>query len=180
MPTPSVLAPRRKISDLKHQRRNILSDTEGKRVSSGAEIFGRNFVRDLIVLSKVLNENLLRKNAGRGHKTIRMSFAPVLFYMGKAGTRAIDIAEKTDLSKQAIGKTVRELERLGYIGQQSDAADARNKRLFFTPLGERLMADTYRGVEDLKLELEELIGKKKTNDLIDIVGLLVTKLDVAN
>jgi DNA-binding MarR family transcriptional regulator len=146
----------------------------------GVDIFGRNFVRDLIVLSKLLNEKLLRRNARRGHKTLRMAFAPVLFHISQEGTRAIDIAAKTDLSKQAIGKTVRELEQLGYIGQQTDASDARNKTLFFTPLGEKLLADTYVGVEALKLELETLIGKQKTRALIDIVALLVTRLNAAD
>ncbi|HEY3699691.1 MAG TPA: MarR family transcriptional regulator [Spongiibacteraceae bacterium] len=149
-----------------------------RKPSAGStELFNRNFVRDLIFLAEIFNEQLLEKNAVRGHKNMRMAFAPVLLHIARSGTRAIDIAEKTDLSKQAIGKTVRTLERMGYIHQEVSVQDGRNKYLKFTPKGVKLVEDTSAGVEEIVADLEQLIGERKTRELVNIVALLVDKLN---
>jgi len=133
----------------------------------------------MIFAAEVINGKLLRKNAARGHTNIRMAFAPVLLHIAKAGTRAIDIAAQTNLSKQAIGKTVRNLEEIGYIYQETDSEDARNKYLKFTPKGLKLIADTQIGVDEITRDLEQLIGKQKTRDLIETMALLVDKLNAS-
>lgn len=142
-------------------------------------IFGRNFLRDIIFLGDRFNALLLKKNAARGHKEIRMSYAPVLLHVAKAGTRATDIAARTGLTKQAIGKTVGILEGLGYLRQEIDPQDARNRNLHFTARGEKLIADTVTGVGELEQELEKLLGQQRARDLIDTVALLVDKLQAA-
>jgi DNA-binding MarR family transcriptional regulator len=141
--------------------------------STRFDLFERNFMRDLILLAEVFNENLLQKNAARGHTGMRMAFAPVLLHIAKSGTRAIDIAAQTDLSKQAIGKTVRSLEELGYIRQEVSSEDARNKYLKFTAKGVQMIGDTQIGIGEITRDIEALIGKQKTRDLIDTVALLV-------
>lgn len=155
----------------------ILSDKKSRNgTRTDIELFERNLIRDLIFISETIKSKLLKKNAERGHSRISMAFAPVLLHIAKSGSRAIDIAARTNLSKQAIGKTVRSLEELGYVKQEISGDDARARYLKFTAKGVKLIRDTGIGIDEVTRDIERLIGKEKAHDFIDTVALLVDRL----
>jgi DNA-binding MarR family transcriptional regulator len=51
------------------------------------------------------------------------------------GSRLTDLAERSGITKQAIGEAVAELERLGYVERVPDPSDGRAKIIRLTPRG---------------------------------------------
>jgi DNA-binding MarR family transcriptional regulator len=79
------------------------------------------------------------------------------------GSRLTELAERSGLTKQAVGEAVAELERLGYVERVPDPSDGRAKIIRLTPrgldgclTGRRIFAEIERGwAEQLG---QELIG----------------------
>ena len=139
------------------------------------DLYEHNFHRDLVYVGEIISDQLLKKNAARGHKKMRMAFAPVLMHIKKSGTRAIDIAEQADMSKQAVGKTAQKLEELGYIYQEVSKKDARSKYLKYTDKGQKLVNDTRESLDEVIQEMEGLIGKTNARNLIKLIKLAANK-----
>ncbi|MBD0322633.1 MAG: winged helix-turn-helix transcriptional regulator [Aldersonia sp.] len=78
--------------------------------------------------------------AERGHPDLRpmhgFLFQAVLRTGGPRGCTAADLGRALGVSKQAAGKHVDGLERLGYLRQERDPADARRKVIRLTPRAE--------------------------------------------
>ena len=90
------------------------------------------------------------KLLARGYKGLKLSFATIMSNMQFSGTRLVDIAELTGMTKQAVGQIANEVEELGYVERVPDQHDGRAKNLVFTPLGERLIHDSIIAVEEVE------------------------------
>jgi DNA-binding MarR family transcriptional regulator len=79
-------------------------------------------------------------------------------YVDSDGTRSGEIARRMGLTKQAVGRMVRDLEALGLLTQEPDAHDGRATRVRFTDAGLRYMMRMHRQIEAIEREYEALIG----------------------
>jgi DNA-binding MarR family transcriptional regulator len=74
------------------------------------------------------------------------------------GSRLSALARGANMSPQAMGELVDELEELGYVERQPDPTDRRAKLIMLTPRGHACIAAgiaTIRGIED---RIDEIIG----------------------
>jgi len=80
--------------------------------------------------------------------------------------RASDIARRLGVSRQMVHKTVREMERLGYLRQEDDPDRRNSKRIVFTDDGIALMADARRDLQRWDAELTRMLGDDRLSALL--------------
>src|SRR4051812_49945962 len=88
--------------------------------------------KDLVLwtqlLAESLNASMLDSLRERGHPELRYSHG-FLFQQLVEGSRPVgEIAANLGVTSQAVSKSVRELETLGYVSREADPADARVRR----------------------------------------------------
>jgi DNA-binding MarR family transcriptional regulator len=85
----------------------------------------------------------------------------------EGGTRLSTIAARANITPQAVGELVDDLERLGYVVRQPDPDDRRAKRIVLTDRGRESVAAALDTIAALEAELEDLLGPHKLADLHD-------------
>jgi DNA-binding MarR family transcriptional regulator len=78
------------------------------------------------------DEVLARLNFGRAHHRV------LHFVNRHPGIRVADLLEVLKITKQSLGRVLRELVDNGYVVQRAGPADRRQRLLFVTPKGETL------------------------------------------
>ncbi|MDX1734993.1 MAG: MarR family transcriptional regulator, partial [Halioglobus sp.] len=73
--------------------------------------------------------------AARGYTDIRPSHSSVFGNLGMGAVRVTELAERAQVTQQAMGKMLKELERLGYIARDIDSGDKRAKEIRLTERG---------------------------------------------
>ncbi|HKH94976.1 MAG TPA: MarR family transcriptional regulator [Beijerinckiaceae bacterium] len=76
------------------------------------------------------------------------------------GSRLTDLAERSGLTKQAVGETVAHLEGLGYVERVPDPKDRRAKIIKLTPRGLEAAVTGRRLFAEIEREWAEQLGDK--------------------
>lgn len=110
-----------------------------------------------------LNDELAR----RGHPDVRPMHGFVLQAIGSEGTTAVELGRRLGVSKQAAGKTVDGLTRLGYVERGTDVRDARRKVVRLTDRGVDCLASSARIFSDLRERWAATLGRDRLDALED-------------
>lgn len=113
---------------------------------------------DLIALAEHCTGKLMALTAARGHAGLRPSHTQVLLHIGSEGGQMQAIARANDVSKQAIGQLVAELETLGYIRRAANPRDGRSKLLLVTAAGAGLADDLGAAAQQFEQRCATVIG----------------------
>lgn len=135
-----------------------------------------NFAATLPRLSDYITTRLQTLTMQKGHPQLKRSFGAVLTAIGPGGGRIQQIANRQDVSKQAISAIACELEDIGYITRVPDSRDARQVVLQFTDMGKKLVADSVDSVDELGAELAAHIGEAAFAQLIGVMARLYRSL----
>jgi DNA-binding MarR family transcriptional regulator len=100
-----------------------------------------------------------------GHNDLRPAHARLMVFLGWEGSRITDIARAQDVTKNAVGQLVTELEDLGYVERVPDPVDGRAKIVRYTEQGRALLADAAAIAEQLDAEIEAVIGARRLAEL---------------
>jgi DNA-binding MarR family transcriptional regulator len=103
----------------------------------------------------------MRQRSERAGLVIRGSEARLLHLIGPEGTRQTDLADGAWISKQAIGKRIREMQERGLVIVAPDPADRRATLVRRTPAGDAVRAATRTMVRDLEDELAVIVGRDR-------------------
>lgn len=125
-----------------------------------AEKLSSNFSRLLIELAKDFERRALEKCHLRGHTKIRPSHSALFSNLGFGAVRLTELAERATITQQAMGKLVKEMERVGYVKRHVDETDKRAKIIQLTKLGEKLVNDSMEIVDEITYEYIEAMGAK--------------------
>ena len=101
----------------------------------------------------------------RGHRLIRASHSSVFTNLGLGAVRVTELAERACVTQQAMGKMLKELERIGYIARDIDGNDKRAKKIRLTDRGVELVRDTNDVVAEIRAQYASKIG---TDDLDEL------------
>ena len=101
-----------------------------------------------------LNDLVLARLAERGHTAVRSAHSAVFQYLDDTGTTVSLLAERAQMTKQAMAELVHHLEAHGYLIRVPDPTDRRAKLVLPTDRGNEVLAIA-RG---LGPELEDLVG----------------------
>ena len=104
-----------------------------------------------------LEEKVLEGLREQGYP-ITASQARVFQRIGQHGSRLVDLAAATSLTKQSIGFLVDQLETAGYVTREPDPRDARARLATITEGGRKLIEESARIVADVEQEWVDVLG----------------------
>ena len=81
------------------------------------------------------------------------------------GSRLTDLARGANMSPQAMGELVDELERLEYVVRRPDPTDRRAKLIVLTPKGRDCIAAGMATIDGIEQQLTELLGERGHREL---------------
>jgi DNA-binding MarR family transcriptional regulator len=119
----------------------------------------------LLLGFRVLIDALHAELARQGHGDVRPAHGFALQAIGPSGATAAELGRRLGFSKQAAGKTVDALERLGYVERVADAADARRKLVRRTERGADLLVRSARIFDALRAEWAGTLGEQRLRAL---------------
>jgi DNA-binding MarR family transcriptional regulator len=109
------------------------------------------------LLGEVLNGEMLERLAAE-HPRVRYAHGFLIQQLVDGPRPVGEIAENLGVTSQAVSKTVRELEGLGYVDRSADAADGRVRRVALTESG-RALLEAGRAIRaELNAELAGALG----------------------
>ena len=121
----------------------------------------------LIRGARLVNERALAMAEARGgeFRGLRKSHLALFPHIDFDGTRITELAERLDISKQAVSQLVDELAAAGLLSREADPADGRAKLVRFTPLGLRRIQEGLSLLNSVEDELAGVLGRREMRAL---------------
>ena len=94
--------------------------------------------------------------AARGK--LSASHVHITRHLALDGSRLTDLAQRANLTKQAMGKLVEQCEAWGLVARLDDPRDARARRIVFTPVGLLWLRAFREAVTQAEDELRAAVG----------------------
>ena len=108
--------------------------------------------------------------AAEGFQDVREGHGCVFGFIDlEHGSRLTDLAERSGLTKQAVGEAVAELERKGYLERVPDPEDGRAKVIRLTPRGVDATLTCRRLFKEIEDEWAERYGEERVASLRECV-----------
>jgi len=112
-----------------------------------------------------LNDLVLQRLTERGHGDVRPAHSAVFQYLDDTGTTVSVLAERAQMTKQAMAELVRHLEVHGYVVREPDPADLRAKLVLPTDRGQEVFAIAQQLVPELEARVSDLLGEDRVQAL---------------
>ena len=130
---------------------------------------GRDRPVNLVVLLReayvALNDLAITRLAERGHPEVRSAHGAVFQYLDDTGTTVSALAERAQITKQAMAELVLHLENHGYVTRTPDPGDRRAKLVIPTERGREVVAIAQDLVPDVERRLSQLLGAQRVQAL---------------
>jgi DNA-binding MarR family transcriptional regulator len=112
-----------------------------------------------------LNGQVVPRLVERGFSDVRPAHNAVFQYLDATGTTVSTLAERAEMTKQAMAELVAHLEDRGYVDRVPDPADRRAKLVRPTAKGRRVYAVVREMVPEMEQRLAEVIGATRMRQL---------------
>ncbi len=120
-----------------------------------------------------LNQLAIDRLAERGHAAVRPAHGNVFQHLDDGGTTVSTLAERAQMTKQAMSELVTYLERHGYVTRQPDPSDGRAKLVIPTARGREVVAIAQEMVPEVERLIADTLGPRRAETLRqDLVRLL--------
>ena len=113
-----------------------------------------------------LNGVVLARLAERGHPEVRAAHSAVFQYLDDTGTTVSALAERAQMTKQAMAELVRHLEAHGYVRRVPDPADRRAKLVLATERGREVLAIARALVPEIEERVGAVVGAERVPSLV--------------
>jgi DNA-binding MarR family transcriptional regulator len=143
-----------------------------------AASLSNNLSRLLREFSRDFERRIWQGLVQRGYQDIRPSHSAVLANLGLGAVRVTELAERARVTQQAMGKMLKELERLGYVTRGVDRGDRRAREIKLTARGERLASDSRNVVAEVRAAYADKVGVTELDLLESQLRNVVRKLDL--
>lgn len=143
-----------------------------------ASRLSNNLSRLLREFSRDFERRIWRALQARGYPDVRPAHSAVFSNLGLGAVRVTELAERAQVTQQAMGKMLKELERLGYITRAVDSGDKRAREIKLTERGVRLAADSQQVIAQTRHYYEQKIGYQELQQLESQLRLAVGKLQL--
>ena len=108
-----------------------------------------------------------------GHPDLKAGHLPLFANIDAGGTRINELADRADVTRQMMGRLVKELEELGYVETAVDPADARAVIVTLTERGGRFRRDADKAMAQLTRRYEKDLGAAAVADLHETLRRLI-------
>lgn len=103
--------------------------------------------------------------AAEGFDDVTLAQARVAARVNDVGVRLTDLAEQAQITKQACGELVVQLERAGYVERVPDPTDARARLVRLASRGREAQRRAREMEQQIDQEWEQHLGSKRMADL---------------
>jgi DNA-binding MarR family transcriptional regulator len=100
-----------------------------------------------------------------GYADIRPAHGCVFRFVRPEGTRLTEMAERSGLTKQAVGEVVDDLEARGYVTRAPDPSDGRAKLVLLTAKGQRAQRFARGVFAEIEARWAERFGADRVADM---------------
>jgi DNA-binding MarR family transcriptional regulator len=111
------------------------------------------------------------------HPGVRRAHLQLMPHLDLEGTRITELARRAQITKQAVGQLVSDMEAAGYVERRPDPADGRAKIVVLTDRGREGMIDGLQTFAGLARELEADVGEAEMEALVAGLEALNRALD---
>lgn len=148
-----------------------MARTEGGRWQ---ELERRNTSQLLRISYQAFIGQLFERLAAAGYADIHPAHAIVFQHLPAGGTRVTELAERTQLTKQYLGRLVADLEDLGYLERAPDPTDGRAKLARLSARGQELTRVAEDIIAGIETDWAQRAGKTRHTALRrDLIHLIV-------
>jgi DNA-binding MarR family transcriptional regulator len=137
-----------------------------------------NLARLLREFTRDFERRISQGLAARGYPDIRPSHSAVFANLGMGAVRVTELAERAQVTQQAMGKMLKELERMDYVARDIDDGDRRAKEIRLTPRGVALAADSLEVINQVRSHYANKIGPLQLDNLEQSLRDAVRKLQL--
>ncbi len=135
--------------------------SHGPRAKRRAGAESRMLIGALLrVPAQAIHRRLIRDLNAAGFDDLRLPHMAVLQYPGPDGVRPGELAERAEMSKQAMNQLLRSLEALGYVTRADDDTEGRARIVRFTPRGRAAYARIHDILRDVEAEWKAELGAR--------------------
>ncbi len=113
-----------------------------------------------------LNGVVLARLAERGHPEVRAAHSAVFQYLDDTGTTVSALAERAQMTKQAMAELVHHLEAHGYVSRVPDPADRRAKLVLATERGREVLGIARALVPEIEERVGAVVGAERVPSLV--------------
>lgn len=106
-----------------------------------------------------------------GH--LKLSYMPVIFNISPEGNTNTEISKKAVMAKQAMSRTVKELEQMGMITSAPIKQDKRSYRLNLTEEGKNYVQDANQEMIKLIAQYKQLVGETDFNTTLEVLSKII-------
>jgi DNA-binding MarR family transcriptional regulator len=131
----------------------------------------------LLLRSARLFDALAFTRASRLLPGIRRAHLQLMPHLDLDGTRITELARRAEITKQAVGQLVSDMEDAGYVERLPDPSDQRAKIVKLTRRGRRAILDGLGVFRELAAELREDVGEEELEQLVDGLEILMRALE---
>jgi DNA-binding MarR family transcriptional regulator len=104
---------------------------------------------------------------------IRPAQAVALVPLATGGLHASDLAERLNVSRQAVAQAIAGLERHGYVTRVADPVDARARIIELTPRGRQALRVMRSNALASEKRWEQALGSKRLGELRETLEMLL-------
>jgi DNA-binding MarR family transcriptional regulator len=112
-----------------------------------------------------LNNLVPVRLAEQGHDAIRPAHAAVFEHLDDTGTTVSQLAERAQITKQAMAELVEHLETQGYVVRRPNPADGRSKLVLPTERGIEVVAIAQAMVPEVEALVADAVGARRAEAL---------------
>jgi DNA-binding MarR family transcriptional regulator len=119
----------------------------------------------LLSLTHLMLSRQVAGGAARAGHPVKASHSAVFGQMGAEGVRLTDLATGANMTPQAMGELVDELEGLGYVVRTPDPTDRRAKLITLTKLGRQCVAAGIDTIGEIERRITDALGVRGHREL---------------
>jgi DNA-binding MarR family transcriptional regulator len=132
---------------------------------------GRQRPANIAVLMReafvAVNDLVPSRLAERGHAAVRPAHGAVFQYLDDTGTTVSVLAERAQMTKQAMSELVAYLQEHGYVVRVPDPDDRRAKLVLPTARGREVVAIAQELAAEVEMQVNGILGDDRAGALRD-------------
>jgi len=127
----------------------------------------------LICIAKKHFDIWSQKNIKPQKAEMKLSYMPVIFNISSAGNTNNELSHKSLVHKQAMSRTLQELEDIGMIKSSVIDNDKRSRKINLTVDGEKFVSNANEELSQLVKQYIKIVGIKDFETTINVLSKIV-------
>ncbi len=139
-------------------------------MSSRLRSRGRHVGRLLVAAERRFNDDLIGTLHAHGFDDIRPSHGAIFANLDDDGTRPSELARRAEMTKQAMGELIADLEAKGYVERRPDPGDGRASLVALTERGRLVDRTADDAIERIEKQYVRRLGRARYDELLNLLG----------